>query len=214
MNKKADPNTSADPSPTTSHMDRYAQHRRRLLKSLAAGGAAVTVKALPEKWAKPVLDTTHLPAHAVTTLPADFALSCEVGNVDSDVPFSITFTDPLRGNGASGTVYLTDPADPQGPWPFNVDNIHAWTDPIQVPISLVIGTQSNATVDTSGILPNGGPHFPAGTDTLDFGDLSVTLQSEDENAADQGTVDFTFSAGGQSCQISVVFSEYPPAPGP
>ncbi len=42
--------------------------RRKLLKSLVAGGgAAVTANSLPDKWAKPVVDSVLLPAHAQTT---------------------------------------------------------------------------------------------------------------------------------------------------
>ncbi len=42
--------------------------RRKLLKSIAAGGSAVVVgKNLPESWHKPVIDTVTLPAHAATT---------------------------------------------------------------------------------------------------------------------------------------------------
>ncbi len=42
--------------------------RRKLLKSLATGGGvALTAKSLPEKWAKPVVDSVILPVHAQTT---------------------------------------------------------------------------------------------------------------------------------------------------
>ncbi len=42
--------------------------RRKLLKSIAAGsGAVVAGKSLPESWAKPVVDSVMLPAHAETT---------------------------------------------------------------------------------------------------------------------------------------------------
>jgi hypothetical protein len=39
--------------------------RRKLLKSLAAGGGVwTTSKVLPESWQKPVVDSIILPAHA------------------------------------------------------------------------------------------------------------------------------------------------------
>ncbi len=42
--------------------------RRKLLKSIAAGsGAVVAGKSLPESWAKPVINSVVLPAHAATT---------------------------------------------------------------------------------------------------------------------------------------------------
>lgn len=196
----SEPGSNTTPSPKT----RRTLARRRLLHSLAAGSAAVTVKALPSAWTRPLLDTAALPAHAVTTLPADFALSCEVGDVDSGTAFAVNFEDPLRGNGARGTVWVTDFGEVPATW--GVDNIHAWTDPIDVPITLNISTVGNATIDTGAISSNGTQHAGPG-DTLDFGQLSVTLQDGD---TDEGTVDFTFSAGGRSCSIDIVFSEFPP----
>lgn len=41
--------------------------RRRLLKKLAAGGSAASLAALPGKWAKPVVASVILPAHAQTS---------------------------------------------------------------------------------------------------------------------------------------------------
>ncbi|GJL83572.1 MAG: hypothetical protein DHS20C01_32060 [marine bacterium B5-7] len=43
--------------------------RRKLLKSLVAGGsvAATTATLFPEKWTKPVVDSVVLPSHAQTT---------------------------------------------------------------------------------------------------------------------------------------------------
>lgn len=44
------------------------QPRRKLLKSLVAGsGAIVAGKSLPDSWAKPIVDSVMLPAHAQTS---------------------------------------------------------------------------------------------------------------------------------------------------
>jgi hypothetical protein len=44
------------------------ESRRKLLKSIAAGGGAVVAgKSLPESWSRPVVDSVMLPAHAVTS---------------------------------------------------------------------------------------------------------------------------------------------------
>ena len=44
------------------------KNRRKVLKSIAAGGGAVVIgKSLPDRWAKPVVDAVVLPAHAETT---------------------------------------------------------------------------------------------------------------------------------------------------
>ena len=45
--------------------------RRKLLKSVVAGGGAVTVaKMLPDQWARPVVDSVMLPSHAQTSMAA------------------------------------------------------------------------------------------------------------------------------------------------
>lgn len=44
------------------------QNRRKVLKSIAAGGGAIVAgKSLPESWSKPVVNAVMLPAHAETT---------------------------------------------------------------------------------------------------------------------------------------------------
>ena len=191
---------------------RYAVSRRRLLQSLAAGGAAVTVKVLPEQWAKPMLESTTLPAHAVTTLPADFSLTCEVGGFDtsSDEPFETSFDGNL----------VTEANSPGALWPlisdslpitFTIDNLNATTDPVAVPISLSIGASGEAVIDTGGTATV--PHDAPNGNTTDFGVLEVTLNDSGPDST-EGTVDFNFSAGGQTCEIDLVFLEYPAAPGP
>jgi len=59
---------------------RHGHARRRVLQSIAAGGATITVKALPEQWAKPVLDVAMLPAHAQGTCEAQ-SLTCTLNDV-------------------------------------------------------------------------------------------------------------------------------------
>ena len=45
-----------------------SENRRKLLKSIAAGGGAIVAgKSLPDKWTAPVVDTVLLPAHAQTS---------------------------------------------------------------------------------------------------------------------------------------------------
>ena len=44
------------------------ENRRKLLKSVAAGGGAIIAgKTLPEKWTRPAVDSVMLPAHAQTS---------------------------------------------------------------------------------------------------------------------------------------------------
>ena len=57
--------------------NKSSENRRKLLKSIAAGsGAIVAGKSLPENWARPVVDSVILPAHAQTSgEPAAFVSS-------------------------------------------------------------------------------------------------------------------------------------------
>jgi len=43
--------------------------RRKVIKSIAAGGAIAAGKSLPEEWSKPVVDSVFLPAHAQNSPP-------------------------------------------------------------------------------------------------------------------------------------------------
>lgn len=55
-------------NPTQNRTTRRSNARRRLLKAtLMGGGAAATVASLPERWAKPAIDSAVLPAHAQTS---------------------------------------------------------------------------------------------------------------------------------------------------
>jgi len=98
--------------------DRHARSRRRLLQSLAVGGAAVTVKAVPEQWAKPALDVSILPVHAQATCQAN-SLNCTVTDIDfdgsADGPESVSSSPPLvGGNNDSVDSTIGRIADPGG----------------------------------------------------------------------------------------------------
>jgi hypothetical protein len=48
--------------------NKSSENRRKLLKTIAAGsGAVIAGKNLPENWARPVVDSVLLPAHAITS---------------------------------------------------------------------------------------------------------------------------------------------------
>jgi hypothetical protein len=49
--------------------NKTVENRRKLLKSVAAGGGAIIAgKTLPKEWSRPVVDSVMLPAHAITSL--------------------------------------------------------------------------------------------------------------------------------------------------
>ena len=94
----------------SSKTDRPSRDRRKLLKTLTAGGGAALVgKVAPEQWTKPIVDSVLLPAHAQvtpappppTTLLASVTFDDDT-NFDPPVLFSTTTsqTFPLSGAGA------------------------------------------------------------------------------------------------------------------
>ena len=53
---------------TDTKPDKRSQSRRKILRSLVAGGGAVTSsKMLPDAWTKPVVEAVLIPAHAQTS---------------------------------------------------------------------------------------------------------------------------------------------------
>ncbi len=73
--------------------------RRRLVQVLAAAGTVVTAKSIPGKWARPVVESVTLPAHAVTT-----GVPVELGN--STNLFAITEGERAESLLASGVERL------------------------------------------------------------------------------------------------------------
>ena len=69
--------------------DKTSTKRRKLLKSVAAGGSTLVVaKVLPDQWARPVVESVMLPAHAQTSSSSAFGPFGSVG------PIAMTETEP------------------------------------------------------------------------------------------------------------------------
>lgn len=66
--------------PKTNNGGRDDESRRRLLKSVAGGGSALGLIALPGQWAKPVVASVILPAHAQSSPPAPGACTGTIAN--------------------------------------------------------------------------------------------------------------------------------------
>ena len=65
-----------------------AEDRRKLLKTVAAGGGAIIAgKTLPEKWTKPAVDAVMLPAHAQTSV-GSYSGSSTQASIGSDSTFA------------------------------------------------------------------------------------------------------------------------------
>ena len=64
------------------------ENRRKLLKSVAAGGGAIIAgRTLPEKWSKPAVDAVLLPAHAQTS-NGPYSGSVSQASIGSDSTFA------------------------------------------------------------------------------------------------------------------------------
>jgi hypothetical protein len=59
------------------------QSRRTTLKTLLAGGGVLSLAALPSRWAKPVVDSVMLPAHAQTSPSGANGFAVEVDITDA-----------------------------------------------------------------------------------------------------------------------------------
>lgn len=87
--------------------------RRKLLKIIAAGGGAVVAgKSLPENWARPVVDSVMLPAHAQTSTLCSIPAGCYVFESD---PGSISFPGGTEGSTISPVSYFSTVDDCSGP---------------------------------------------------------------------------------------------------
>lgn len=66
--KKTDKKTDMiDSKIADGDLNKDSQSRRKLLTALGGGGVLAAGNALPQNWAKPVVDAVVLPAHAATT---------------------------------------------------------------------------------------------------------------------------------------------------
>lgn len=189
---------SQDPNPDV----RHNRARRRLLQSLAAGGAAVSVKALPGQWAKPVLDTTTLPAHAQATCALECAVSTvstvSTHTIDEGNDFAILGF-PLTG-GETGTVTGYD--NDEAPVTFSVTGISA-----------VAGSGCTVDLDVdlealSVFSVSGGDLQSISNGTSNFNAVEVQYDppSTDDNDA---LLNLTFASAGNECVINISFVENP-----
>lgn len=114
--------------------------RRKLVRALGIGGAAMAAKALPEKWTKPAVDSVLIPAHAQaspdTTPDSPMTINCggatSSPDIDGERPDIIISFD---GQSSSCMTSLFDDA------------------PIPLPADAIIGIdsdQDNTTWDDLG----------------------------------------------------------------
>lgn len=87
------------------------QHRRALLKSIAAAGTtAAAASQIPKKWSRPVVDSVLLPAHAQMSPTMPIALStfaCTVTGLDANSNASTLVWGPPVTSSTTHTVIGT-----------------------------------------------------------------------------------------------------------
>jgi len=209
MSEKTRPDSSDQPIDSAS-LDRHSRARRRLLQSIAAGGAAISVKPLPDQWAKPLLDVTMLPAHAEASVAA--TLACEVGDVLHTEPGDVSGTvsgaprnpafDPPVTGGQTGTL---DNWRSSTTVAFTIQPTANLIPASAGPVTLMVGGQGGALDIDSG---NNQVAAVDGDGDANFADVVVEIVNPTSNTGTfSQIVDFNFSAAGQQCVINVEFNE-------
>jgi len=187
-------------SPVSSTKERHARARRRLLQSIAAGSAAISVKNVPERWSRPMLDTSILPVHAQTT---NCALSCRIATLSpNSFDGDVAVTGFALSGGQTGTVGNFDEADPST---FTITGINATVDP-----SCTVALDVDLDQNSSGLFAvSGGALQSISNGTATFGSVIVTFNASPDSAAPNATaeVDFTFASNPGNCVINITFAE-------
>lgn len=123
--------------PKTNNGGRGDASRRRLLKSVAGGGTALGLVALPGQWAKPVVASVILPAHAQTSPPAPSGCTGTITNCPSGYLITDSDSEPetvaitvsqatkygnISYNGSLEGSYGTQDTIAEGPCPAPCDD--------------------------------------------------------------------------------------------
>jgi len=195
---------------------RHSRARRRLLQSVAASGAAVTVKALPDKWAKPILETTMLPAHAQAT---NCQLSCEVTAITGGA--RITPSPPIPGgNDVQVDRWANQGTNNECGATANFESffddvnvaVAALVDPICQTVDLTASLSGETSVyvltsggDQAGVVNPGNGSVSFTPVNVSFDPTGFTVNANPSTMSAE--LDLRINAGGNECNINVIFSE-------
>ena len=189
MKKKNDQQDSikATESENDANEVRSNRNRRNALKKLLAGsGAVVASQSIPEKWAKPVVDSVMLPGHAQTSgaISANWVLG-------DDAPGGLSGMTAISQNNTSGFLYddgtdssITAALSPAvAGVPISLDisvSGTTFTGFVTAPASSVTTSNSGDATFLNGVSPS----------NSDFGDTPGT-----------GVITMTFSAPGYASSV-------------
>ena len=194
MKKESDNNHSKSIKDSNdSTQNRSSSNRRAALKKLLASGAVVTAsQSVPEKWAKPVVDSVLLPAHAQTsetpemgTILGRWILGDDApGGADTGMTSSTTNSDAgfLYDDGTQSDISarLSPPAS-------------------GVPISLDISVSGTTFTGFDTAPSDSVPSTGAGT--ANFLDNTSVANGDFGDTPGTGSITLTFSAPGYASSI-------------
>ena len=186
---------------------RYTKARRRLLKSLTAGGAVVTVKGLPEGWSQPVTNAVILPAHAGVS--QFVTLDCTIGGMDSNALGGPT--PPFDPPGPVGAVDDFDPK-PSGGTGINLSSISGTVNPPATgAVNLIVTSNTDTNLSVNAGADQTGNVNEDGNQTANFDPVSLAFTGSQLTS---GGVTFRFQfPDTDDCVIDITFSEqFEPAP--
>ncbi len=148
--------------------------RRKILKSIAAGtGAVVAGKSLPENWAKPVVDSVMLPAHAETSPNTPACVRIEFQFPYSAAGDSTPITEiefPANHDATGGGT----PADESyvTAWGYFLDDPDT---PVYINTDVIWASSNTGVAHTGALFPDGTQQDSSSITTLDAAGQSAII---------------------------------------
>ena len=167
--------------------------RRKLVLSSVVAGSAIATKALPTQWAKPVVKSAILPAHAESTQndqDMQGGQGCEI-RTKFDANFTEPFTNTLTLNTGDGTrisgalaVRFPDGCGAAAPLTFFLDQGSSST-PSFAQGGCFTGNISLFGPNSTGTQQSSGNLFPGVPNTLTTGPAVVRVVANDGRSCSQ-----------------------------
>lgn len=186
-------------------MTRPVEERRRLLKTLLAGGAAATAAtALPDSWTKPLVDSVSVPVHAQSSAPSFI----------QTISIAYTITGP---EGFSSSV---TPANTPRTHLFDSNFLYEHSYAFTPTVSVTPGITDTFTLSVAEVIAGGNQtNFTPGTQTLapsvNTGVIPFVAITGDVDDANYAQYQFTLTPTNPAYQtyfLQVTLDEIPAGP--